>query len=160
MKTRVPSHPTESPRLSWQQAEARGQRLVAEVAQREGIGLGRPTGMAYIADPGVYTYDVDSDRSVSEGGWSGVGVWVDGETGALQRVFLPDGQHTGNTVGTWLRALHFANLHGWLAYRIFVAVLGVAVAALSVTGVTIWLVKRRARLALAGLRAPAAGSGA
>jgi uncharacterized iron-regulated membrane protein len=43
-------------------------------------------------------------------------------------------------------ALHMAQVFGW-PYRLFVALLGVAVAMLSVTGVLIWLKKKRARQA-------------
>ena len=51
----------------------------------------------------------------------------------------------GNTVSNWLRALHFANVHGWLAYRILVCILGLVITLLSVTGIYIWWKKHRAR---------------
>ena len=102
-------------------------------------------GLAYIAQGGVYSYSVRSTRDISEGGWGGAGIWLDGDTGELKKVFLPDGEHTGNTVTNWLRALHFANWHGWMAYRILVCILGLVITMLSVTGVYIWLKKRHAR---------------
>jgi uncharacterized iron-regulated membrane protein len=58
---------------------------------------------------------------------------------------LPSGEHPGNTVENWLRALHFADLRDSLAYRVLVCALGLGVAVLSVTGIYIWLKKRRAR---------------
>ena len=94
---------------------------------------------------GAYSYDVRSSRDISDGTWGGPGIWLDGDTGALMKVFLPDGEHSGNTVTNWLRALHFANLHGWLAYRVLVCVLGLVIVMLSVTGIYIWWKKRRAR---------------
>ena len=51
------------------------------------------------------------------------------------------GISAGNTLTSWLYGLHFASVWG-LWYRIFVCVTGVAVAALSVTGVWIWWRKR------------------
>ena len=58
---------------------------------------------------------------------------------------LPTGEHSGNTVTYWLRALHMADVFG-LPYRIFVCVLGLIITMLSVTGVYIWWKKRKARL--------------
>ena len=61
----------------------------------------RPYGLAYIPEFGVYTYDVRGSNDIRGHGWD-TGVWVDGNTGALRQVFLPSGQHSGNTVSTWL----------------------------------------------------------
>ena len=69
----------------------------------------------------------------------------DGDTGALISLDLPTGEHSGNTVTYWLRALHMADVFG-LPYRIFVCVLGLIITMLSVTGVYIWWKKRKARL--------------
>jgi uncharacterized iron-regulated membrane protein len=46
---------------------------------------------------------------------------------------------------TRFRALHFADLRDSLAYTVLVCALGLGVAVLSITGVYIWLKKRRAR---------------
>ena len=66
------------------------------------------------------------------------------DTGALISLDLPVGEHSGNTVTAWLRALHMADVFG-LPYRIFVCVLGLVITMLSVTGVYIWSKKREAR---------------
>jgi uncharacterized iron-regulated membrane protein len=47
---------------------------------------------------------------------------------------LPTGQYAGNTVTSWLFALHEANVFG-LPYRIIVCLLGLAIVMLSVTGI-------------------------
>lgn len=138
--------PKENPRLGWREAQDRAESLMAQEAKKDGFVIKKPVGFAYIAESGAYSYDVSSNRDISEGGWGGVGIWVDGDTGELKQVFSPSGEHTGNTVTNWLRALHFANLHGWLAYRILVCVLGLVISMLSITGVYIWLKKRKARL--------------
>jgi uncharacterized iron-regulated membrane protein len=63
------------------------------------------------------------------------------DTGALRSLNLPTGEHTGNTVFTWLVGLHQAWVFG-LPYRIFLCVLGIVIAMLSCTGVYIWGKKR------------------
>jgi uncharacterized iron-regulated membrane protein len=72
-------------------------------------------------------------------------VLFDAYDGELVTLSMPTGRRSGDTVTSWLAALHMARVFG-LPYRIFVCVLGVAVATLSVTGVYIWWKKRTARL--------------
>ncbi len=69
----------------------------------------------------------------------------------------PTGEHSGNTVSNWLRALHRADVFG-LPYRIFVCVLGLIITMLSVTGVYIWWKKRKARIHVASRSAPVTAS--
>ena len=52
------------------------------------------------------------------------------------------GVSTGNTVVSWLFALHMAAVGG-LPYRILVAILGLAIAALAASGVYLWWRKSR-----------------
>ncbi|MEX2564352.1 MAG: PepSY-associated TM helix domain-containing protein [Cyclobacteriaceae bacterium] len=60
------------------------------------------------------------------------------------RFHAPTGQNTGSTVATWLFRLHMADIKALgLPYRIFVTLLGIVIAFLSVSGVWIWLKKRR-----------------
>jgi len=100
--------------------------------------------MAYIAEFGVYTYAVASDANVEAHGWA-TSLWLDGDTGELVSVDTPLHERGGNLVGLWLRALHFADLRDSPLYRLLVCVLGLVVAALSITGVYIWLRKRSAK---------------
>ncbi len=138
--------PREHPRLGWHEALAKAEQAIERVASENDIHIHGPVGLAYIAEFGVYSYTVRSSRDIADGGWDGVGVMVDGDTGELRKVTFPDGEHSGDTVTNWLRALHFANWHDWLAYRILVCILGLIITLLSVTGVYIWLKKRKARL--------------
>ncbi|MCI0423710.1 MAG: PepSY domain-containing protein, partial [Acidobacteria bacterium] len=64
--------------------------------------------------------------------------------GRLKAYRLPTGQYVGNTVTNWLYALHQGQVFG-LPYRIFVCTMGLIVAMLSVTGIYLWLKKRRTR---------------
>lgn len=140
----MPPHSAEQPpKLDWHAAQAIGERLMAEQATIHGFTFKRPNSMAYIRDFGVYTYGGQSSLDV--GGGYNTDVTFDGDTGVLRSLDLPTGQHSGITVSTWLRALHFGDVFGSLAYRVFICVLGLLITLLSVTGVYIWWKKRRAR---------------
>ena len=147
--------PNEHPRLGWRAGLEKAEQATARAARENNVTLGAPFGFAYISQFGMYSYSVRSNRDISDGSWDGFGVWVDGDTGEVKKVFYPDGEHSGNTVSNWLRALHFANWHDWLAYRILVCALGLVITLLSVTGVYIWWTKRRARQTTAARRSTA-----
>lgn len=146
----LPLHPNSKPQLSWSEAERLGAELMEQIAAREGFGVIRPYGMAYIAEYGVYTYAVSSDVNVEAHGWA-TSLWLDGDTGRLLSVDIPRHQPAGNLIGIWLRALHFADLRDSVLYRLLVFALGLAVTALSITGIYIWL-RKRASKALANAR--------
>jgi uncharacterized iron-regulated membrane protein len=136
-------HPTDTPRLDWRAAEAAGARLMEEQAASRGFMLGRPVGFGYSPEMGVFFYATESSLAIQKRGWSTT-LWLDGDTGELRTLFLPSGERIGNTMTSWLRAFHFADLFDFLPYRIFVCLLGLLVALLSVTGVYIWWRKRNA----------------
>jgi uncharacterized iron-regulated membrane protein len=92
---------------------------------------------------GVYIYFVRSSRDIQDKRGR-TRVFFDANDGSLKLVLLPTGQFSGNTITSWLIALHDANVFG-LPYRIFVSALGLVIAMLSVTGVYIWWKKRKAR---------------
>jgi uncharacterized iron-regulated membrane protein len=69
-------------------------------------------------------------------------VVIDANSGQQKMLLLPSGQYNGNTITSWLMALHMANVFG-LPYRLFVCFLGLVIVMLSVTGVVIWSKKRR-----------------
>jgi len=137
-------HPIPSPKLDWRRAQVAGEDLMAHAAAEHGFTIERPYGMAYLGEIGVYTYAVASSLRVQDFAWS-TSLWLDGDTGELIDLDLPSGQRAGNTVDVWLRAIHFADLRDALVFRVLVFALGLMLAALSVTGVYIWLRKRRAR---------------
>lgn len=147
--------PKESPRLSWSDAQAVGQRLIAEQATVHHFTVTRPWGLAYIPQFGVYSYDVRASNDIRGHGWD-TGVWIDADTGALRKVFLPSGQHLGNTISTVLWGLHYGDIRDVLLYRWLVCLFGLVLVALSITGVYIWWRKMRTRQqASRRLRAPA-----
>jgi len=55
---------------------------------------------------------------------------------------LPSGQYAGDTVTHWLTSLHMARVFG-RPMQVLVCGMGLVVAMLSITGILIWLRKRR-----------------
>jgi len=144
MMSYVLPQPKYNPKLGWHEAQAAGERLMAEEAAKYHLTITRPFGMGYIPAFGVYTYDVRTNQDIRSHGWD-TGVWVDGDTGQLRKVFLPSGEHTGNTISTILWGLHYGDIRDILAYRTLVFVFGFVIVILSVTGVYIWWKKRKAQ---------------
>lgn len=147
-----PSPPEGGAPLGWEQAQAIGERLMAEQARALGFTVERPARLGIQRKGGLYSYGVRSSRDI--GDHSGrTSISFDAWSGELHSVRLPTGQRTGNTLTIWLVELHMANMFG-LPYRLFVCALGFVIAMLSVTGVTIWWKKRAARR-IAAVRAGA-----
>ena len=133
----------EIPALSWHEAQKTGAKLMANEASAQGFRIDRLVSLAYDPMNGLYHYVVHSSRDVQDKRGK-TEIYFDGITGTLSLVLLPSGQYGGNTVTSWLYALHEANVFG-LPYRIFVCGLGLVIVMLSVTGVYIWWKKRQAR---------------
>ena len=139
------STPLDSPAVTWDQAYTLGQQYMTDAAAHEGFKIERPTALIYRREKGIYFYKVQSDRDVVDYGMTSVG--IDGQTGALTGVEIPTGHRAGNTFTSWTMALHMAMVGG-IAWKIFVSFMGLVVVTLSVTGVWIWLNKRRAERAV------------
>ena len=137
--------PLETPKLDWQAAQRVAEKLMADQAALHGFKVTRPYGMGYIPEFGVYPYAVRSSRDIRGHGWD-TSIWVDANTGELRDVDLPSGQHTGNTISTWLWGLHYGDIRDLLPYRVLVCVFGIVLTMLSVTGVYVWWKKRKARV--------------
>lgn len=137
------SEPRENPCLDFRSALTIGERIMARQASRYGFVVERPVRLRYHARYGCYIYVVRSSRDIAER-MARTFACFDGDTGELRHLDLPTGRYSGNTVTSWLSALHMADVFG-LPYRIFVCVLGLVITMLSGTGVYIWWKKRRAR---------------
>lgn len=142
----VRAQPLEQPKLSWRDAQARGEALMGEQAQQHGFVVEEPVALTFDLERGIYTWQVHTNREIDDRSrrWT-TQVSFDAENGALKLVLLPSGQYAGNTITNWLYALHMANVFG-LPYRILVCVLGLVITMLSITGVYIWWKKRRSRV--------------
>jgi len=140
------ARPTEHPILDWHAAAIAGQKLIAEQARLKGFTIEQPLGLWYGPESGAYFYEVRSNHDIFRRSPKGgsTHVVLDGNTGAFLSLFQPTGQRTGNTVESWLYALHMARVFG-RPYQIFVCAVGFVVPLLSATGVYIWWKKRRGR---------------
>lgn len=131
--------------IGWVEAQGVGERLLTRELTRRGLErLGPADEMAYIEDFGAYTYSARTKLDV-RGDQGDSGVFFDGNTGAFREFNAPTGQDAAGNLGAWLYALHFADYKANPLYRAAVCVLGILIAMLSLTGIAIWLGKRRGR---------------
>lgn len=137
----VREQPLAQPRLGWREAQRAGQELMARAAAEHGFTVERPISLSLDRERGVYNYVVRGSRDIQDYGGQ-TRVLFDADSGEQKLLLLPTGQYAGNTVTSWLVGLHTAHVFG-LPYRLFVCGFGLALAGLSVTGVVIWLRKRR-----------------
>lgn len=142
--------PRMSPRLDWQAARERGRKLMAQQAAHDDFEVIEEDALTYDPRNGVYSYRVRSTRDAASR-WGVTQLSFDGDTGALLKVWLPTGAASGDTIRTWITTLHMAGTWGW-PLQVLVSVIGLAVAALSVTGVVIWWKKLEGRRKLAQKR--------
>ncbi len=84
-----------------------------------------------------------SDRDFREQGGQ-TAIRFDADSGELLGLWLPSAAAAGDTVTSWLSALHMAAVWG-LPFRIFLTLVGLAVASLSITGGYVWWRKRQGR---------------
>lgn len=141
-----------SPALDWRAALAVGERLMAEQSALHGFTVSEPLGLQYNARGGSYSYEVRGSRDLFERAPKGGSTVVsfDGTTGEFRRLSQPTGEHVGNTIESWLYALHMARIGG-RPYQALTCVVGLVTAVLSVTGVYIWWKKRGFRQHIASL---------
>lgn len=137
------SPPYPEPRLTLAQAHVRGRELMAEQAQRRSFRVASERWLRYHADHGVFSYGVQSSLDISSE-HPRTEVYFDGRDGNFVGFEAPTGASAGNTVTSYLNHLHFAALGGYW-YRALVSLLGLSVAALSLTGALIWWRKRQKR---------------
>jgi len=139
----IPQHSIEHPRLTWSEAEARGVNVIRQEGAKHNLRILRPVTLAYIEPFGVYSLGVETDRDF-RGRDPDTGVYIDGDTGELKKLFLPRGP-AGNTFTNLIVGLHFADFRGWQSYRFLEFFSGFLITLLSVTGVYIWWRKRAVR---------------
>lgn len=139
MTARPPDRPIE-PVLD---RESALERARAEAARR---GWTQPPGGIFYAD-GYGVYGVGFFEAGGDHGKAGLGppwLYIDARSGELVGAVVPGEGSAGDVFLAAQFPLHSGRILG-LPGRILVSLTGVAVAVLSVTGVVIWLKKRRAR---------------
>lgn len=142
------ARPQLTPALSWEQALPAARRLMEQQAQVGGFTVVAEKALLYDPQRAIYRYDVRSSHDIRHKGGH-TRLVMHGDTGALIGLWLPTGAAAGDTLSTWMATLHMAAMWGW-PLQLLVCLMGLAVAVLSVTGVHVWLRKRRAGRLAAG----------
>jgi uncharacterized iron-regulated membrane protein len=138
--------PRTEPRLDLRKALSRGRQLSRELARERGFALLGERQLEYDAERGSYLYRVESTLDI-DARLANTTIAFDSDDGHLLSFSSPTTQGARSTIDNWLLALHFGAVReGGVPYRIFVALMGVLVTVLSVTGVWIWWRKRSKRL--------------
>lgn len=143
--------PLINPPVDWFKALELGQRYFTEQAQIEGFVVEKPAALEYRRDHGMYFYSThtsrdlrDADGSPTETNSSATAatIAIDARDGRFLGLQLPTGQRAGNTVTSWINAMHVTAIWG-LPWQIAVAVLGILIVIVTITGVLIWWRKRK-----------------
>lgn len=135
--------PAPAPHLDWPAARAQGRSLMAQLARSERFSILEENALAYERELGVYSYSVRSSRDVRE--HKGLTtIFFDAASGRQLASWLPTGTASGDTIRSWISALHMASMWGW-PFKLFICAMGMLVAGLSVTGVLIWRRKRHGK---------------
>ena len=133
----------DTPLLAWPQAYQIAVASMDEIARTQGFTVNFPSHLFYNRRLDAFVYYANTSRDVTQERGQ-TGVFIDARNGALLATRIPTGEHSGDTVSRWLQSLHMAKVFG-LPYRIFVAIVGIALAISAYTGLYVWWKKRRAR---------------
>jgi len=136
--------PMPDPALGWRHAAVVGERLMAEQARLHGFTVRPSPGtmfFSYDATKGIYAYPAHTDRDVGYH-TPGAVVSFDGQTGAFRGISFASGHNAATTFTSWVAAIHGCTVGG-LAMHGLVCLAGLVTATLSITGVYLWLKKRR-----------------
>ncbi len=98
---------------------------------------------SYTPNKGFFRLIVKSDRDIRDKRGL-TSVFFDARSGVVLGSQIPTGEAGGDTITAWLLTLHTAQIWG-VPFRILMTLIGLSVAMLSATGVTIWWKKRKAR---------------
>lgn len=131
------------PSIGWIQAESIGKALMKNEASTNNFTVVYPQTLIYLSQKALYQYRVKSSLDITDA-YGNTTLYFDANTGKFKGVYLPTSKASGDTITSWLYALHMAAVWG-ISYKIFVSIIGVAISMLSVTGVYIWWKKRNAR---------------
>ena len=140
-----PPKTTDKPMLDWSQAYDIAVAAMDEVARAQGFTVNFPSHLFYNRRLDAFIYFANTSRDVTQERGQ-TGVVIDARSGILLATRIPTGEYSGDTVSRWLQSLHMAKVFG-LPFRIFVAVVGIALAVSAYTGLYVWWKKRQARRA-------------
>lgn len=147
------AEPLLDPPVDWFEAAALGQRYFTEQAKAEGFTLGKPAAIEYRRDLGIYFFLMHSSRDLldaqgnpteTDSPATAATIAIDARDGRFLGLQLPTGQRAGNSVTSWLMALHVTAIGG-RPWQIAVSAFGLVVTGISVTGVLLWWRRRKSR---------------
>jgi uncharacterized iron-regulated membrane protein len=128
--------------INYIEAREIGRKLMAEQAAKHDFEIIKEDWMFYDSARKFYRYDVISSLDINE--YNGnTRLFFDSESGEFKYIWLPTGLKNGDTVTTWLTSIHTAAMWG-LPMKIVISLMGLVIAVLTVTGLMIWLKKRKA----------------
>lgn len=128
--------PQPHPGLEWEQALTLARMHMNQaMAAARGFKVAREFRLAYDPKRAVFHYRVTSSLDARHRGETAL--WLDGNSGAPVAWFLPSGEARGDSIGTWLKALHMAETGG-ITYRIVASLTGLVVFLLALTGIWSW----------------------
>ncbi|TLD70511.1 PepSY domain-containing protein [Phragmitibacter flavus] len=136
--------PRDTPVLNYQAAHAIARGLMQNEAQANQWTIHREAHLRYNSATGLYAYSVFGSLDLGSK-FPGTTLWLDGDTGDQQKFYSHTGQTTANSFSSWLIALHLGDVGG-LPYKMILNLIGLLIAALSVSGVFIWWRKRKIRV--------------
>lgn len=95
-------------------------------------------------DPGTGQYSYRVLSSLDPGRTGNTQITIDGRSGRIVSYSLPTGSSAGTTFTTWIQDIHVADVFG-LPMKFILTITGLSIASLSITGVWLWVRKRRTR---------------
>ena len=117
-------------------------------AQNNRVTVEQSLGIRWVAEKGQWQMRFKTNKDIgTHGGASSI--TVNAVTGKVEKVNFGYQSSFGSKVDQWLSTLHMGNIsHGisHLLYQVFLALIGLAVAVLSATGVYLWYKGRQQRL--------------
>ncbi len=145
--------PLLDPPVDWFRALELGQHYFAEQARAQNFILGKPAALEYRRDLGVYFFlmhtsrdllDAQGNPTETDSPATAATLAIDARDGRFLGLQLPTGQRAGNTMTSWLVALHVTAIGGRL-WQIAVAAFGLAVVVISATGILLWWRRQKSR---------------
>jgi uncharacterized iron-regulated membrane protein len=128
--------------LDWRAAHEAAREAMARLARERGFSVEAERLMFY--DPSSRTYAYRVSSSLDPGRLGNTQITIDAVSGRTLAVSLPTGGRFGTTLTTWIEEIHTAGILGW-PMKLAISGAGIAIAAISVTGVLITVRKTRRR---------------
>jgi len=117
-------------------------------AQKNGVSVHQLLGIRWVEEDSEWQMRFKTDKDIGKKGGAS-SITVDAQTGSVTRVNFGHQSSLSSKTDQWIATLHMGHIShgvGHLAYQIFLALIGLAVAVLSGTGVYLWWKGRQKRL--------------